>query len=795
MLRNNKNSLNSRKTLKVDGQEYVLEDQFAWGLVSVNTQKSIYRPGETADLVIVVLDNGGHPVCDSNISLTVTDPNLQNTTLSSGNGITANSECGLYDASYTTGMEGNYTIHVQAQTPNGITNFDTEFTVKSVYDYDIIRTAQSKIDPVTNPNLFNVTIDIESFVGSNPVTIKEHIPNVFDVITDGTVEEGNGTKTITWIRGLDQNKTSVSYSYSIPLEFPRLYALGKVEIIQNNQTFVEARNWYVAADPPVISEESAIAAYISTTGSGMSFPKIRVWDSSGTGTWKSEVELASAGSAVTNTIIKYSPTTNRIILVTMSTDDKLDAYVCDGNCTTASNWSVTNDIGTGAADLDIRQFDVDFETKTGDAILVYSGTSSSTSQDIAYRVLSASSTTWGSEQYIDDTGHATDIQYRWLDLDRNPVRTSEELVLVGFDFTNKDINAWVWNGSAWGNQREVSASATATSNDKALAVAYASDGSIAMVVGADGTSGNVNNERWNGSTWTSGTPFDIDTGGSEDLRWITLKADPSSDDMQAVLVDSANDLGTAYWSGSAWTVTSNIDTALDSSSGDSRPADFAWHPTGSTGQLVWDTDGSGTTLAKRNCTPQCTASTTTSSTYAGTGEWLSLYTNPRSPDSVDILGIRKISGTSPDLGSFRIVTTTLTNYGDTQLTADTDITNAEGYSLDFRKPAKKVVLTESIGIKDQVTKNMKKVLGDKVGIKDTFTKSSSKSLTEKLGVKDSVRRTLSVSPTEKLGIRDTVVKITTKSLTEKLGIKDTLTKTATKSLTEKLGIKDTLTRT
>ena len=91
-----------KTTLTVNGQTYVSESEFAWGLVSLNTVKSIYKPGDTAEFVIVVLDSEGHPVSNANLSMSITAPNSKITNLSSGNGITANEESGLYDAKYDT---------------------------------------------------------------------------------------------------------------------------------------------------------------------------------------------------------------------------------------------------------------------------------------------------------------------------------------------------------------------------------------------------------------------------------------------------------------------------------------------------------------------------------------------------------------------------------------------------------------------------------------------------------------------------------------------------------------------
>jgi len=146
-----------KTTLTVDGKTYVSEEEFAWGLVSLNTKKSIYRPGETAEFVIVVLDSEGHPVCDANLSMKIANPNSQILTLSSGNGISQNEECGLYDSQYTTSIEGAYTVDINAIAEGINTNFTTTFDVAEFFEFDIIRTAESKIDPSTSPTSISST--------------------------------------------------------------------------------------------------------------------------------------------------------------------------------------------------------------------------------------------------------------------------------------------------------------------------------------------------------------------------------------------------------------------------------------------------------------------------------------------------------------------------------------------------------------------------------------------------------------------------------------------------------------
>src|SRR3546814_10347321 len=40
-----------KTTLLVDGQVHVVESEFAWGLVSLNTAKGIYKPGDRKSVV------------------------------------------------------------------------------------------------------------------------------------------------------------------------------------------------------------------------------------------------------------------------------------------------------------------------------------------------------------------------------------------------------------------------------------------------------------------------------------------------------------------------------------------------------------------------------------------------------------------------------------------------------------------------------------------------------------------------------------------------------------------------
>jgi len=430
----------------------------------------------------------------------------------------------------------------------------------------------------------------------------------------------------------------------------------------------------------------AVVAYRSNTGSGTNLPKLKFWNSSGNGSWGSEIELPNANSSIQLLMLRSYPALGKLVLVTESNDALLDAYVCTSNCTASASWVVTHDIANvseAGTNPNERRFDVAFETSTGNALVVYAVSSTNTSRDLGYKILPAGTSNFSgiTEQYINDATQSANIAYTWVSLDAKPTAGSNEMALTGFDDSNNTINAWVWNGSSWGNQVTVSSSATATNSDEALAVRYAADGSKAMVIGGNGTAGNIDYVYWNGASWSAVGTFDI-TSNTNDVQWLRLKADPSSVGLQAVAVTSGTDLYTAYWNGASWNASNRLESALDSDT--ARPADFEWLSSGNTGRLTWDADAGGSTVNQMTCSPNCVnGSDTTISSYSGTGAWLSLYRNPTTTDNVQILALRMNS--TPALGSFRFNGTNYTNYGDANITANaaTSTPLREAYSLAF----------------------------------------------------------------------------------------------------------------
>jgi len=433
-------------------------------------------------------------------------------------------------------------------------------------------------------------------------------------------------------------------------------------------------------------------AVIAYAGPGSVSPRLKFWDSSGSGSWGSEVSLTGSASAVTFAIIKASPVSQKLVLVTLDTNGNLNGYVCMSNCNVSGNWNLTTAIGDVQSDAE-RRFDLEFENSTGDAIVVYGVYSTNGSRDLAYKVLPNATTSFSgiTEQYLDDTEHANgNVYYTWVRLDRKPT-ASEELLLIGNEANNNHANAWVWNGNAFNNQTNISLDTAQTGGFEAVAVRYAADGSKGMAISGDTNSGNVTYKYWNGASWSSASSQDINSSNGNDVYWMNLKADPATDDLQLVIVDSNSDLYTAYWDGAAWTFSSRIedDLAHTGPNGDVRPVDFAWNPSGSTGKLVWENDSSSDSLRQRDCSPQCTGTISTLSGYGNDTRFITLYRNPTDADLVNILGARlsEISGSNYDLGSFSFNGTGYANYGDTAITSTPLTDDYESYSIAFMPPA------------------------------------------------------------------------------------------------------------
>lgn len=417
----------------------------------------------------------------------------------------------------------------------------------------------------------------------------------------------------------------------------------------------------------IAGKPQAMIFYRSNTGSYFeSSPKQRSWKNSVWGT--AETELATSGNTIRwlrTVACPFSSRLNEVILVSLSSDAYLDAYVWDGNA-----WHVTNNIGQVNSGADVYQsFDIAYEYASGRAILVYAVSSSDPTHDLAYKIWDG--TSWSSEGYIDDTGHSSSINYRWVELASKTGIGSNEIALMAVDQTDADCNAWIWSGSSWGNFKELENSLASVRDAKCLGVTYEQLSGRAMFVWC--YSGNIRSLVWSGSSWESSpTTISIST---LNVRWVSVKSAPGSNQLMALTIDGQSHLNTIYWDGSMWATPVEHDTGLTHTG--SRCADFDWEPSGNSGLLVWSAAQNSVSYKTFN-SPSAWGSASTAANAAG-HPWIQLRRNLKySGSGVRILGL-SLNGNN-DLYGFSWDGSTII-YEATPFTLDVGVLSYECFEL------------------------------------------------------------------------------------------------------------------
>lgn len=175
------------KVLDTSSNTVISEQEFIWGVLAINTNKSIYAPNETAKIAMAVLDEAGNMVCTAKVALDITTPYGITTHLSTDNGdIKVNPDCRMhsftvnpdYETSYQTSDIGRHTMTLTASTfDKGSYTTTDRFEVRSYVPFDIERDTATRIYP---PDKYPVKLKItanEAFKGK----IVESVPSDFQI--------------------------------------------------------------------------------------------------------------------------------------------------------------------------------------------------------------------------------------------------------------------------------------------------------------------------------------------------------------------------------------------------------------------------------------------------------------------------------------------------------------------------------------------------------------------------------------------------------------------------------------
>ena len=171
------------------GQNYTQD--FSWGVLALNTDKSEYHPQETGDIAMAVLNDKGDMVCDANVQLQITNTQagindlLSTSATTSADMITVNPQCQKhdfslqpdYEAHYKFGPAGTYNFNLTATTTNGTHTINDSINVTNQIPFDVQRVSATRIYPLdTYPMTFNITAH-KDFSG----TVTETVPEDFTI--------------------------------------------------------------------------------------------------------------------------------------------------------------------------------------------------------------------------------------------------------------------------------------------------------------------------------------------------------------------------------------------------------------------------------------------------------------------------------------------------------------------------------------------------------------------------------------------------------------------------------------
>lgn len=404
--------------------------------------------------------------------------------------------------------------------------------------------------------------------------------SVFRYVQSESVTEG-GTIDFDNAKADDGNYENIyEISYGIPRPYnPSGYTLldstrrisGTIEnVASDNAQYMTFRS-YVSAYSTTTNSRAFIS-YRVQTGGGRT-PQYRNYD--GTSWDASASQLGDSGSPLRHVRVAYSTVSSRLlekIVVTLSDDGYLDAYVWDG-----TSWIENYNIGrvwTVAPWGANRPYDIAYEKTSGRALLVYGNVLTDPTRDLSYRIWDGSS--WSDEYYIDDTtGHAGHITVSFVDLATNPVGGSNQIGLIYIDSTNSDAVAKIWTGSGWASEQEITGTVSITT-EEAITIAYEQISGNLIAVAGQGSF--VAWSRYT-TSWSTPETFDINPGAGGAMNWLVLKADPSSDRLMLLSLDASGDACARDWTGSGWGIATILDSWMETTS--TRALDGDWEPTGS----------------------------------------------------------------------------------------------------------------------------------------------------------------------------------------------------------------------
>ena len=553
-------------SLNKNGQTKNLKQDFTWGVMAINFNKTIYSPSELVNIYFGTVDDLGHTICDADLTAEITLPNKTQTILSSQNGLIKRSgECGLdnitdisdYSSEFQLGAEtGTYQIKYSAVTKNGTRTINDSFEVRSNPPFSINRSGPSRIYPPAN---YKVNLQITAGTNySGPIT--EIVPADFIVTQSQGIftESTEGfNKKLTWQVNLTQGQSiNLNYIFDAPDVSPEFFLLGPLTI----GDFSETRHWQIASDAVTANGTAFYGDTSATNG------VLRARTFTSTSSFATEFNGATnSTSFILWTVAETAPTREEMIIGTLKVNG--DLYVetcttgCDANGDFTAQWN--NPGTTGTQDCDTTQttstceraFDIGYESLSGRAMVVYGD---SVADKFYYALWDGSA--WSPDSSPGSPSATNEVDFHtggtggtpeWIrvvsDGEKLGDKRSNRIMVLIAD-SNSDLFACYWDGSTFS-----CLSAALDTDLTGCTVAQCFDGawqgsgsSNTFVVNYLHTA----NSNVNYQVYTVGTGWGGENNAFTDASagfWIESNGDPTSSRIMVSTGTSGDDYSHAVW--------------------------------------------------------------------------------------------------------------------------------------------------------------------------------------------------------------------------------------------------------
>ncbi len=264
-------------TVKEDGKTYEMEEEFTWGVLGINFNKSIYSSNDNqAHIQMGVLDDQGHTICDADLEMTITSQELGiEDELSTDDGtIRYSDQCDGntyvevpdYYSFYQLpkiDQDAVFEVELTAHTENGTRTITDSFSAQKEVPFSIERKGPTRIFPPADYQVDLIVNANSDFQG----LVKETVPLDFEInnAKKAQINENEKEKEITWDVDWKKGESyQLGYKFNAPNISPYFYFIGPLEV---GDQFEESRKWQIVSDDPTYDLTTD-----STTGGSVTDP-------------------------------------------------------------------------------------------------------------------------------------------------------------------------------------------------------------------------------------------------------------------------------------------------------------------------------------------------------------------------------------------------------------------------------------------------------------------------------------------------------------------------------------------